>query len=86
MAVIWKRTNDTGKNWHHVYQVAASLYVIWLLKTVAKTKIYSATFEMFGASTLPTSCLCGLCKEGKDKKLMVNGSVRMLTKVLYIIT
>ena len=27
MAVVWKRINDTGKNWRHVYKVILSIYL-----------------------------------------------------------
>jgi hypothetical protein len=29
MAVLWKRINDTGKNWRHVYKVC--FYLRWIL-------------------------------------------------------
>lgn len=30
MAVIWKRVNDTGKNWRHVYKVCDD-FILFLL-------------------------------------------------------
>lgn len=41
MAVLWKRINDTGKNWRHVYKVLCIVLALLNCGSVGSDNLFS---------------------------------------------
>lgn len=77
MQMIWKRTNDHGKNWRHVYK--ALLLLEYLIKTGSEKVAQQCKENIFSIQTLKDF---QHLEEGKDQGVHVREKAKQLVTLL----
>ncbi|XP_055689286.1 epsin-2 isoform X2 [Lutzomyia longipalpis] len=77
MAMIWKRLNDHGKNWRHVYK--ALILLEYLIKTGTEKVAQQCKENVFAIQTLREF---QYLEEGKDQGLHVREKAKLLVTLL----
>lgn len=77
MAMIWKRLNDHGKNWRHVYK--ALILLEYLIKTGTEKVAQQCKENVFAIQTLREF---QYLEEGKDQGLHVREKAKLLVSLL----
>ncbi|GAB0089959.1 epsin-1 [Sergentomyia squamirostris] len=77
MAMIWKRLNDHGKNWRHVYK--ALILLEYLIKTGTEKVAQQCKENVFAIQTLRDF---QYLEEGKDQGLHVREKAKLLVTLL----
>ena len=77
-AALWKRLNDTGKNWRHVYK--SLILLEYLLKAGADHIVLEVRANMFALQTLTDFQYVG--KSGVDKGINVREHARAVIALL----
>jgi len=78
MAMIWKRLNDHGKNWRHVYK---SLVVLeYIIKTGSERVAQQCKENIFAIQTLKDFQF--IDRDGKDQGVNVREKSKMLVSLL----
>lgn len=77
MQMIWKRTNDHGKNWRHVYK--ALLLLEYLIKTGSEKVAQQCKENIFAIQTLKDF---QYMEEGKDQGIHVREKAKQLVSLL----
>lgn len=77
MQMIWKRTNDHGKNWRHVYK--ALLLLEYLIKTGSEKVAQQCKENIFSIQTLKDF---QHLEEGKDQGVHVREKAKQLVNLL----
>lgn len=77
MQMIWKRTNDHGKNWRHVYK--ALLLLEYLIKTGSEKVAQQCKENIFSIQTLKDF---QHLEEGKDQGVHVREKEKQLVNLL----
>jgi len=78
MAMVWKRLNDTGKNWRHVYKTL--LVMDYLLKTGAEHVIQEVVANKFAVQCLLDFMHVG--SNGVDKGINVRQQAQKLLNLI----
>lgn len=77
MQMIWKRTNDHGKNWRHVYK--ALLLLEYLIKTGSEKVAQQCKENIFSIQTLKDF---QYMEEGKDQGVHVREKAKQMVILL----
>ncbi|XP_062710549.1 epsin-1 isoform X6 [Aedes albopictus] len=77
MQMIWKRTNDHGKNWRHVYK--ALLLLEYLIKTGTEKVAQQCKENIYAIQTLKDF---QYVEEGKDQGMHVREKAKQLVSLL----
>lgn len=77
MQMIWKRTNDHGKNWRHVYK--ALLLLEYLIKTGSEKVAQQCKENIFSIQTLKDF---QYQEEGKDQGVHVREKAKQMVSLL----
>ncbi|XP_075231764.1 epsin homolog lqf isoform X2 [Lycorma delicatula] len=77
MQMIWKRLNDHGRNWRHVYK--ALVLLEYLIKTGSEKVALQCKENIFAIQTLRDF---QYCDEGKDQGLNVREKAKQLVSLL----
>ncbi|XP_055608133.1 epsin-1 isoform X2 [Uranotaenia lowii] len=77
MQMIWKRTNDHGKNWRHVYK--ALLLLDYLIKTGTEKVAQQCKENIYAIKTLQDF---QYIEEGKDQGMHVREKAKQLVSLL----
>ncbi|XP_058834426.1 epsin-1 isoform X2 [Topomyia yanbarensis] len=77
MQMIWKRTNDHGKNWRHVYK--ALLLLEYLIKTGTEKVAQQCKENIYAIQTLNDF---QYMEEGKDQGMHVREKAKQLVQLL----
>lgn len=77
MSMIWKRTNDHGKNWRHVYK--ALLLLEYLIKTGSEKVAQQCKENIYAIQTLKEF---QYMEEGKDQGTHVREKAKQLVALL----
>lgn len=77
MQMIWKRTNDHGKNWRHVYK--ALLLLEYLIKTGTEKVAQQCKENIYAIQTLKDF---QYMEEGKDQGMHVREKAKQLVSLL----
>uniref|UniRef100_A0A182QGI2 ENTH domain-containing protein n=1 Tax=Anopheles farauti TaxID=69004 RepID=A0A182QGI2_9DIPT len=77
MQMIWKRTNDHGKNWRHVYK--ALLLLEYLIKTGSEKVAQQCKENIYAIQTLKEF---QYMEEGKDQGMHVREKAKQLVSLL----
>ncbi|XP_065075939.1 epsin-1 isoform X3 [Ochlerotatus camptorhynchus] len=77
MQMIWKRTNDHGKNWRHVYK--ALLLLEYLIKTGTEKVAQQCKENIYAIQTLKDF---QYIEEGKDQGMHVREKAKQLVSLL----
>ncbi|XP_055530187.1 epsin-1 isoform X3 [Wyeomyia smithii] len=77
MQMIWKRTNDHGKNWRHVYK--ALLLLEYLIKTGTEKVAQQCKENIYAIQTLKDF---QYMEEGKDQGMHVREKAKQLVQLL----
>lgn len=77
MQMVWKRTNDHGKNWRHVYK--ALLLLEYLIKTGSEKVAQQCKENIFSIQTLKDF---QYMEEGKDQGVHVREKAKQLVILL----
>lgn len=77
MSMIWKRTNDHGKNWRHVYK--ALLLLEYLIKTGSEKVAQQCKENIYAVQTLKEF---QYMEEGKDQGTHVREKAKQLVALL----
>lgn len=77
MSMIWKRTNDHGKNWRHVYK--ALLLLEYLIKTGSEKVAQQCKENIYAVQTLKEF---QYLEEGKDQGTHVREKAKQLVALL----
>lgn len=77
MQMIWKRTNDHGKNWRHVYK--ALLLLDYLIKTGTEKVAQQCKENIYAIQTLKDF---QYIEEGKDQGMHVREKAKQLVSLL----
>jgi epsin len=77
MQMIWKRTNDHGKNWRHVYK--ALLLLEYLIKTGSEKVAQQCKENIFSIQTLKDF---QYQEEGKDQGVHVREKAKQMVILL----
>lgn len=78
MAMIWKRLNDHGKNWRHVYKALTLLD--YLIKTGSERVVVQCKENIFAIQTLKDFQY--IDKDGKDQGINVREKSKQLVVLL----
>lgn len=78
MAMIWKRLNDHGKNWRHVYKALTLLD--YLIKTGSERVVVQCKENIFAIQTLKDFQY--IDKDGKDQGINVREKSKQLVILL----
>lgn len=77
MQMVWKRLNDHGKNWRHVYK--ALVLLEYLIKTGSEKVAQQCKENIFAVQTLKDF---QYMEEGKDKGINVREKAKQLVTLL----
>ncbi|KAM4600583.1 epsin-1 isoform 3-T5 [Polymixia lowei] len=80
MSMVWKRLNDHGKNWRHVYKVSAMTLMEYLIKTGSERVAQQCRENIYAVQTLKDFQY--IDRDGKDQGVNVREKAKQLVTLL----